>query len=424
MSKDKILIVDDEANVLSSCERLLRKEGFEIETTTSPEEALRKVGETRYAVILSDQRMPEMEGSRLLEQVRSLSPDTIRVILTGYADIQAAIEAINRGAVFRFLTKPWNDEELRSVIHQAVAQYRLVLENRELQALTQAQNAELKELNQNLENKVIERTQKIATLNEELQKSFLETVQALSGLAEMHSSLIGNHSKRVAHLSRKIGEQLGIDAKGLFELEVAAALHDIGKVGIAPEILSKPEMHLSAIEQETLKRHPTQGETVLRMVQHLNTVPRLVRHHHERFEGNGFPDGLKGHDIPLGSRVIAVANAFDKALNSRTAYQNATPEKACQAVRQRCPVEFDPDIVAALIQCIEPQIAEDLENAEIEVRLKDLRIGMVLSRDLETVHKVLLLPKETTIQEKHLSRIQNFQETDPIIDSIFVYRKK
>lgn len=128
----KILVVDDERGILNAVRRVLRREQFEVMTTDDPHEALRLIGQESFAVILSDQRMPAMEGTQMLEQARGIAPDTVRIILTGYVDIEAAIEAINRGAVFRFITKPWDDDDLRSTLRQAVAQFELVEENRRL----------------------------------------------------------------------------------------------------------------------------------------------------------------------------------------------------------------------------------------------------------------------------------------------------
>jgi sigma-B regulation protein RsbU (phosphoserine phosphatase) len=142
----RVLLVDDEPKVLSALRRLLRREAFEVVATGSPEEALRLLREGAYAVVLADQRMPGMEGTRLLERAREVSPDTVRVMLTGHVDMRAAVEAINRGAVYRFVTKPWNDEELRQIVRQGVSQHALRMENRRLQELTERQNVELKGL--------------------------------------------------------------------------------------------------------------------------------------------------------------------------------------------------------------------------------------------------------------------------------------
>ena len=150
MSDEKVLLLDDEQNVLTSIRRLMRKEPFELRETTSPEEALNLLESERFAVVISDQRMPSMDGTEFLEKAAQISRDTVRIVLTGYVDIQSAIESINRGAVYRFVTKPWNDEELRLTIEQALARYRMEQENRRLHQLTQKQNGELRARNQSL----------------------------------------------------------------------------------------------------------------------------------------------------------------------------------------------------------------------------------------------------------------------------------
>ena len=148
--KSKVLVVDDEPGILNAIRRVLRKETFEIVVTEEPEEALQRLQHEAFAALISDQRMPTMEGTYLLEQARELTPDTVRILLTGYVDIHVAIEAINRGEVFRFITKPWDDEKLRSTVRQAVSQFELKQENKRLNALTEKQNSELAQLNKEL----------------------------------------------------------------------------------------------------------------------------------------------------------------------------------------------------------------------------------------------------------------------------------
>ena len=193
----KVIFIDDEPQILKAFVRLFRKDDIDLFTTTSPEEVCDLVQTETVALIVSDQRMPEMEGTKLLEHVRDLSPATIRIILTGYADKEAAIEAINQGSVYRFLTKPWNDDELRNEVKRAIDEYTLRQENRRLQELTLSQNEELRDLNQNLELKVKERTEKVTLLNQQLKQGFIGSIRAMAQLGEMHSSDLGEHAKRV-----------------------------------------------------------------------------------------------------------------------------------------------------------------------------------------------------------------------------------
>ena len=424
MGDHKILAVDDEPNVLKSLTRLLRNEAFETVTTTSPAEALALLEDQAFSAVVSDQRMPDMVGTELLEKAAAISPDTVRIILTGFADTEAAIDAINRGAVYRFLTKPWQDEELVATVRQAVSHYQLVTENRRLAALTAQQNEELRDLNQNLEMKVVDRTQKITKLNKRLEKSFLGTIQVMAGLSELHSPVIGSHSKRVAAMCDEIAVAMELSVRDRFQLRVAATLHDIGKVGVENEILQKPLNALTPSERKTLESHVLHGEVILGKVPDLGEAALLVRHHHERGDGSGYPDRLRGERVCVGVRIIAAADAYDNSLNRRDRFQSATPKAALSYVQSLSPAKLDHVVVSVLADCLAKDDQMQREELEAEVALGDLRPGLVLSRDLRTASGVLLLQKNSEIQKEQLVRIQNFQVSDPIVEGIFVFRRR
>ncbi len=423
MSLPRVLFVDDEANILHSVRRVMRKADVEIETTTDAEEALRMVEADAFAVVVSDQRMPRMEGVELLEKVRVHSPDTVRIILTGYADVQASVDAINKGAVYRYLNKPWEDDDLRNTVRQAVDQYLLVKENRRLQELTESQNDELKDLNENLKQKVMERTWEVLRLNQKLEHSFMGAVHAMARLGEMHSTVVGSHAKRVALLSTEMAKRLGIEGKDLMQVEVAATLHDIGKTLINPVILRKAESDLDVGDRAILREHPVHGEAIVRLVPNNEDAAVYVRHHHERFDGNGYPDGLAGVDIPLGARIIAVANAYDKLLNSRFSFANTTPAQAMHVARGRVNSEFDPAVLEALGEVIR-DIDNQMKNGyEIEIDVADLRPGMVLSRDLVSTSGAVLAKKNHAVEPSQIVDLQRMHEKEPILGGLYVYRK-
>jgi response regulator RpfG family c-di-GMP phosphodiesterase len=416
----KVLLVDDEVNILTSCQRTLRKEDYEVVISPSPDEALQLITYNKFAVVVSDQQMPQMTGTFFLEKVKQASPDTIRIILTGHADIEAALDAINRGSVYRFLTKPWNDDEFRLTIRQAVSQYHLMAENVRLNNVTKKQNQELRDLTQHLEQRVYERTQEISGLMQQLEQSLLGTVQILAGLAEIHSLVIGSHSKRVAALAREIGIRMGMSGPELLELEIAAKLHDIGKILVPPDILEKSEADLTQEEKEILLAHAVKGAAMVRMVPNMGKTPLLIRHHHERVDGTGYPDGLKGKEIPLGSRIIKAVSAFDRALNIRSIFQSTTSNMALLMIQSKTPDDLDSKIVQVLTNCIEERRSDRGEEAE--VCIKDLMVGMAISRDVRTAQGILLLQKNTLLEEQHLEKLYAFQETNPFADIIYVYR--
>ena len=426
--KPKVLLVDDEPNILQAVKRVLRKKNFDITITNSPEEAAQILEQETFAVIISDQRMPEMNGAALLAKARKVSPDTYRILLTGYSDITAAIDAVNDGGIYRFLTKPWDDENLQETVQEAVNQYNLVTENKRLEALAKKQNvelkvlnSELKELNESLEEKVEERTGEVKKLNKLLEERFFDTVQVMANMAEMHSSVLGNHSKRVCALSKALALRLGITegSADLFQIEIAATLHDIGKISIPPSVLEKPGNRLNETEKQLMQRHPVQGENILKTLPGLEQAATIIRHHHENYDGSGYPDKLRGDRIPLGAKIIAVADLYDKALNSKDAIKTMTPEKALEFVQRFVSKMFDPVVVEALAQHVRsPKAAQD----EIEIFSRDLQADMVLSRDLLTVRGVLLLPKKATIPENQLAQLKAYLEMDPPADGVYIYR--
>ena len=447
IEKPKIMFVDDEQNILNAIKRLMRKEGYEVFTTIEPSEALGWAQEHTFALIVSDQRMPIMEGTELLSLIREVAPETVRVILTGYADIEAAIKAINNGAVYRFLTKPWEDQDLKVAIRQAVDQYMLVSENKRLSEENEAQNdelkrlnVELKDLNQGLERRVQERTSTIGKLNKNLEKSFLGAVTVMAKLAEDHSSSIGSHSKRVASVCREVGKRMGFKGQELLHLVVAATLHDIGKVAVPQEILAKNSDVLKMHEKEVLRNHVTTGEALIKLMPNMRPVAEMVRHHHEFFNGKGYPDGLKGEEIPLGSRIIAIADAYDHALYANP-FEGSPRQRAVKIVQAGCPVMYDADIVTELHGYVQEVVQREdaaaeeggeggrhkgdtlQENIELEVRAEDLRPGMVIAQDLRTARGIMLLPKGTSIRSMHLDRIRHYQDVDPIVETVHVHWK-
>jgi len=424
MDPSKILLIDDEAGILSSLERLLRKEDFEVRVTQNPHEAIDWFSKEEFAVVMSDQRMPEMNGTDLLEKLQTLNPHSIRILLTGYSDAQAAIDAINKGSVYRFLAKPWNDDELRQTLRQAVTQYEMRKENEQLQKVTQAQNAELEEMNRTLEQKVEERTKTITDLNQNLQKSLLTFVQVMAGLSEMHSGVIGSHSKRVMSLSKQIATKMSITSWDLLQIVIAATLHDIGKIGIPTDILQLESSMLSAKELELLRQHPIKGESILLKIENLENAAQIVRHHHENFNGTGYPDRLSGEDIPIGARIIAVVDMYDKILNQSTSYSSNTPSKAILLVKSHSSTMFDPQVVNILNSIISetPHLNEQTGN-EVEIHPKDLSVGMVFSRDLVTIRGAQLLQKGQRLESvEQIDRILYFLDTDPVKEGIYIYR--
>lgn len=413
----KILIVDDEPNILNALKRILRKEQFDVTTSESPIEALKILEQEQFKIILSDQKMPDMIGADFLERTKLFLPNAIRILLTGYSDVQAAMDAINKGGIFRYLTKPWQDDELILELRRALYQYDILDENRRL-------NQMLEDMNLNLENIVEERTQHISRLNQELRKSFTGIINLLANISQMHSNILGNHSSRVAKLSKEIAKSYGLNDALCFKISIAATLHDIGEIGISPGLLDKSPLQMNEEESRVYLSHALISENIISQIPFLSDAAQMVRHHHEHFNGTGFPDKLKGEQIPIGSRIIAVADAFDLFLNAKNSFTSATPANVLLQIKGYTPAWYDPKIVSileTLVQTLEKEVFEDIQS-EIEVRPNDLKEGMILSKDLKTSKGVLILPKNTSINTIILKRILNYDAIGWTMTKIYIKR--
>lgn len=340
MKRNTILIVDDEENIRKALERLLENEGYRIFLADSGLKGLETIRREEIHLVISDHRMSGMDGIKFLNEVKKIVPETIRIMLTGYADVEIAIKAINQGEVYRFITKPWNNIELLHTIKQGIEYYNLHKELDRLNKLILSQNTELKEWNSKLEQKVAVQTNLIRDL-------FLDAIKSLAFALEAKDKYTEGHSRRVTEYAVHICQKMSL-AKGFIEnVKLGSLLHDIGKIGIKESVLNK-EGKLTKDEYDHIKTHPIVGKKILMPLVKNEVVLHLVEHHHEHIDGSGYPDGLKGAQIPLEARIVAVADAYDALLSDR-AYRKALKKiDAIAELRKFSGTQYDPEIVATL----------------------------------------------------------------------------
>jgi len=318
----KILFVDDEENVIHSLVRLFVDEDFEILTASSSLgglEIARNVPD--LSVIVSDQSMPFMSGWEFLEKVRALVPDAVRIMLTGHADVEAAINAINQGGAYRYITKPWNDRDLVLVVRDAAEKYKLLIENRYLTELTKKQNEELANWNTQLEELVRVQTIDIQNKNNQLQEALTGTVRAMASVVESRDPYTAGHQKRVAELAVAIASEMGLPIPQIEGIGMAAVIHDLGKIAVPAEILSKPTK-LKKSEFAIIQDHPQSGYEILKTIDFPWPIARIVLEHHEKMDGTGYPNGLVGNNMLLESKILTVADVIE-AMSSHRPYRPA-----------------------------------------------------------------------------------------------------
>lgn len=427
----EILFVDDEKNVLHSLRRLFMDEAYEIHVANSGEEALEilKIN-SNIGLIVSDQRMPGLTGVDFLEKAREIVPDALRILLTGYADLNAVADAINRGGAYRYVTKPWKDEELLQIIGEAAQHYSLKKENKRLNEIVKKQNLELKEWNSQLEFFVQEQTLEIQKknkelegLNENLKNNFKNSIRAFSSLLELRDRKTGSHSKNVADFSIKIAKWMNLPAKEMETITVAALLHDIGKIGIPDAMLLRDFDDLDKEAKNEYMQHPVRGQAAVDSVEDLRPAGVLIRHHHEWFNGRGYPDGLSGGKIPIGARIIAVADFVDKTI--RELEGDSAFEIVLGKVRNWLGTRFDSQLYPYIEKEIKGVYSVTLPKSkgriiEVELNINDVKEGMVLSRDVQSGTGLILLSRGTILNTKSLSGLRRYYQLDPSRTGIFV----
>jgi response regulator RpfG family c-di-GMP phosphodiesterase len=406
-----VLAVDDEPNILAALRRLFRATGWRILTAGHAEEALALLAaepaESVHAV-LSDMRMPGMDGVQLLERVSLGWPHAARLLLTGEADLGSTIAAINRGRVHRHIAKPWNDDELVLALRQVEERQRLEADKHALERLTQQQNDQLKALNTELEARVALRTEELAAANDRLKRNYLTSIKAFTALIELHGKAQVGHARQVADLTRRIGQAMTLDANTAHDLPIAALLHDIGHIGLSDALLARPLSRLDPSELRRYRLHPVLGEQALLASDDMQGVAPLIRAHHERWDGQGFPDGLRGTAIPLGARILAVADAYEDLCSGRIDGLALNPTDARRAVLAGRGSQFDPNVVDAFASLFSAAPTKPTA-AMLRLRTAELRTGQTLAKDFMSPEGVLLLSAGQRLSEDLIERIRAFE---------------
>jgi len=422
-----LLLVDDEPSILNALRRLFRPQGWRTLTAESAEAALELACQDRVDLVISDMRMPNMDGAQFLQRMRELQPDAVRILLTGYADVASTIAAINGGQIHRYIAKPWDDNDIVLVVREALARRSLELRNRELSALTTHQNEELRQLNGRLEDRVQQRTAEIAQINDmlelaysELKQNFMLSMRIFAGLMDLRHDSLSGQSRRVSEWVRRVCEQLKLDERTSHDIYVAGLLHGIGKLGFPDAMLGKPMSLLTSEESGRFRKHTLNAEAALMPLAQLQTVAKLIRGQHERLDGNGFPDGLEGDEIPLGARVLAPIVDYDSLVTGLLAQRRYSPEDAAASIRRGAGSRYDPRVVEAFVQVLQTPLEEDGHDREIGAL--DLATGMELARDFVGTQGQLLLAAGYVFDPRVVRQVREYAQREGARLSLYVKR--
>jgi len=411
----RVLIVDDEPVVLTALQRTLERDHFHVVTCSSPLKALTLVAEQDFAVIISDQRMPEMLGLDFLIECRRIRPRTSRILITAVMALATIVDAINRGEIFRFVAKPWLREELLATVRNAVQRHELVTQNEVLQAETLRLNNDLTAANANLELKVQDlEAQRIQldAANTELASSYENSLELCRRILTTFDPVLGGQARALLEFATKMAETDQFDDQQRHALKAAAWLCDLGLIGVPREMLrafrTKPDQ-LSERERAMLHHHPIYSQTLAAMVDSRPEVGEIIRAHHERYDGNGFPDGLAGQAIPWPARCLAVAIGFVESGLSKAAASDIVLAESGRA--------YDPEAVRLFLKVTH---LVNLPQQVREITLNELEPGMVLASGIYSPHGLLLVGENQQLSLGMIGKIRSHNEVAPINQRLLV----
>lgn len=369
--KHSILVVDDEDAILNAFNRILADEDYEVHTASNGLEALNKLktAQKPYSIIISDQRMPQMNGVQFFTQAKNIFPDAVRILLTDYADTGTVIDAINKGEVSCYFTKPWHEEELLFHIKQSISKVEVLAENKRLIELIQHKNAELLELNRTLEERTGKKTSDLFVQAEKLKDSYKKSqiilegvVKTLSKIVETRDPYTSGHEVQVAKIACEIAKEMELPEEQITAINIAATLHDIGKISVPTEILTKSGL-LTDLEREIIKTHCKVARDILVNIEFPYPVGEIIFQHHERMDGSGYPRGLTGDEIVIEARIIGVADVIDAMASYRPYRPALGVDAAIEEIVRFKGIAYDAAVVDAFLKVHKRNFKDRLSQA-------------------------------------------------------------
>jgi len=405
MAKNRysVLFADNDQSFLSAFRRLfLNEPEIEIFTARNSKEALESLSQSGIDLVVADQQLEQMSGAEFLHLTEEKYPDVLRMLLVTASEVEVAVRLVNDGEIYRFLAKPWNEEELKITIKKGLEYHSLERERERL-------SERIKSLDGGLKQKVQQRTiqlekavARLKQMSEDRKRNFQDTLVLLTQIMACSNRFLGGHSKRVAELSRMTAEKLADSQDEVEMVYFGALLHDIGLVGAPDTIFSKDPEQFTAREKKAFRKHPLIGEEIIGNVHNLKRLSKIIRSHHEEYSGGGFPDGLHIEDIPLSSRVIRIASDYDHLCFRK----GMTAEEACSLLKRGSGVLYDPRILHVFCD-LTGAILQKQTSVKV-VSIGSLEPGMVLDEDLFLKNGLLLLPQGSIIDSQTNKKISSF----------------
>jgi len=409
--RHSLLLVDDEENVLNSLSRLFRPLNCTVETALSAEDALTKMAATTPDIVISDVRMPGMDGIQLLRIIARDYPETERVLLTAYTDIGSTIEAINSGGVSHYVQKPWDGPALLKWMEKTLVSVSLRRANKRLQEKIKEQNSQLKHFSQSLEEKVQDRTHALNAVNKQLEEKNQSLKNSYHNFVELFMRLLASrlgvayqNDHLTSRLAVNIGKALGLHAQELVALHYATKLRYVGLLELKDDVLGKVINDMDSKELRAFNTYPQLSYALLSSQPALFPAAEIILAHREQLNGGGYPGQLPGDKIGLPAKILAVVSMFEVLTKGQQIDEQFTTQHALAYLHERIGSHYSDKVVSALVAYMEANSDYDSER---RLTVADLEPSMVLSRDLNNQQDSLLLARGTLLEPAVISLLNN-----------------
>lgn len=406
----RILIVDDEESVLNTLKRLFRNKPYEIFTALGGEEGLALLEQHSVELIISDMRMPKMDGAEFLCLAKQKCPMTERILLTGFSDMESTIKAINDAGIYGYLSKPWDVAQLLSLVESALQQtHKNKLKNRTLKHFKK-QNDELEDSVARSQREMEQSADFVNHAFQKLQDSKDVTGQMLLNLLDLKLKGQRAYAEEVASFAKQFAQVLGINEEESIILEIAARLHGVGKIGVPDSILAQTLDSMSDESFECYSQYPANGASTLMAYQPFQEVAQVVFEQKEYLDGSGFPNSLKGSEISFLGKCLAMLLDYAE-LRFGVSTGALLAHEQVMSVMQSNLSRYDETLIPALSSLTLNVEAAD-ESTEMMLPLFSLREGLVLTQDIFSENGILLLPKDTVLSEKMITNLLNIERNN------------
>ena len=424
MTKPELLILDDDIDVLNALARVLRHH-FTLHLFSNPLEALTLLRHNFIPLILSDMRMPIMDGAEFLAQAAEITPGAKRFILTGHSDINRMLDAVNEGKITHYFTKPWDNDELIDVLQQSFTVLIEELRTKSLLKQHQQQNSQLSLLNMSMELTLSKNKKKLSMLSgkeaksfSRLRKTFQVFIDIYANAIALHTQEHTGHSHRVASHARLLAHQLGCDKLIIFQIYVAGLLYEAGKLTLPQSLLTTPYDQLTQLELAQFEQFLQHSKTQLAPLEEMMYVANIIEHISEQVNGLGRPEHLSGDNIPLGSRILAIVTEFDNLIIGRSTKKPLTVQAAITRLQLLANEHFDLAILKQYITLLEQRPQADEGDIEYPIDITKLVPKMILTQDIHhNGGRIPVLTKGMVIEQHHIERLLNMSDD---ISMIFI----